>query len=276
MKTFKQFVDSIANLKESYNNKLTFIVNCHGKHAQKQEQYKNPYYNMSESEEFSGPAEGTWEHFKAQNHNPQIPTEHNFKDQMAYLNENHPLNPEFHKVIRHYTSESSGLSDLFLRHHNKGTKPPRKTKKHDIETLDRALDSHTLNKPITTFTGTGFNPEKLDSNKVVTHLSSSINPMIASLYTKPDFESNPGKQTHHIIKHELHPGMKALVVGRAKDESGFNVSTYSTEDEVILPRTDATKEKYELHFNGYKDYPNQFGHIVRVHNGVWKPTTQGN
>lgn len=276
MKTFKQFINEtkkepvlIVNTHGSHAKKKEpiLIVNTHGSHAQKKN--SNPY--VKESEENN--SEETWESFKSKNHNPGVTRTNNYQEQMDWLNKTHPLNPESHDHIRKWTSDSSMLSDHFLDRHKRGIEPEPIVWGHDVAGLDNAITSHHLKHKLTTFTGTGFNPEKLDSNKVVTHLSSSIDPHTARSFSKPDTDVNPGKKTYHIIKHNLPKGMSAAIIGRHEHNRDRKpISVFPAENEVLLPRTDATKEKHELHFNGYKDYPDKDGNIIRVHNGEWKPT----
>jgi hypothetical protein len=281
MKTFKTFISEtketkkepvlITNTHGSHSKKKqpVLITNTHGSHAKK----KNPYLNVKESETEN--KSETWEEFSSKNPNPSI--EGSYQEQMDHLNKLHPLNPESHDHIKKYTASSSGLSDHFIKSHVKGENPipsdPKNQKVwgHDVAELDKTITSHKLKTPLTTFTGVGFNPENLDSNKAITHLSSSISPKIARGFSAPDTDAIPGKIVYHVLKHHLKEGMSATVIGsHTHHKDGWFVSNYPEEHEVLLPRTDATKEKLHLHFSGHTDYPNQFGEVVRIHDTTWK------
>jgi hypothetical protein len=256
MKTFKQYIKK---------KERVLIVNTHGSHAQQKN--KNPY-NETVLEKNS------WENYIEQEHNPHLKPSGNEED-IKELNSTHPLNPESHEHIREYTAGSSALARHFIKSHEQNKNPiPEDNSKvhgHDIAALDKSINDHQLKHELTTFTGVGFNPEKLDSNKVITHLSSSLDPDIARDFSKPDTDTIPDKIVYHIIKHNLKTGQPAAVIGRQKHhQDNEYLSRYSSEKEVLLPRTDSTKDKLHLHFNGYTDYPNKYGEIMRVHNAEWK------
>jgi ADP-ribosyltransferase exoenzyme len=270
MKTFKQYTKQkekepvlIVNTHGSHSKKKepVLIVNTHGSHSR-----NNNSYNESEE------VEGTWEHYIKQEHNPGVTKPGLYQDKMAWLHKSHPLNPESHDHLRKYTQGSRSLADHFIKSHNENKDPIETNKtKHDIVGLDKAITDHTLRHKLTTFTGVGFNPEKLDSNKAVTHLSSSLSPKTAEGFAEPDTDAVPGKIVRHVIKHSLEKDHPAAIIGQhLHNEDGTFISDYPTENEVLLPRTDATKDKLHLHFNGYTDYPNKYGEIMRVHNGSWR------
>ena len=266
MKSFKQYIKEepvvIANIHGSHARKKkeepVVIANTHGSHARKKLKESN----------------NSWDEYASKNHNPHLDS--NLKTAMKQLNDTHPLNPESHNHLRKYTSSSTELSDHFLRSDSKNVNPiPKDNSKvwgHDIKALDNSITSHKLNHDLNTFSGIGFNPEKLSKNKVVTHFSSSIDPNEAKEFSQPDVKIHKTKAVYHIIKHHLKKGTPAAVIGshlHYKDDSP--ISEFHHEKEVLLPRTDATPEKYHMKFHGYKDYDHDDG-IIRVHDVTWHPT----
>jgi len=98
----------------------------------------------------------------------------------------------------------------------------------NLNDLDEALKLNKLNAPLTTYSGIGFNPKKLMTEKGLLHLpaytSSTTNKAVALRYTVPDSDGV------HVLQITHHKGATGFYVGDNEDYSPF------MQKEHIMPR----------------------------------------
>lgn len=104
----------------------------------------------------------------------------------------------------------------------------------NLEHLDDALEQNKLEKPMTTYSGIGFNPEELlkggDQLHLPAYTSSSSNRGVAVLYSKPDKD-----RTYHVLQIHHPAGSTGLYIGDRDDFSPFS------QKEHIMPRNTTLK-----------------------------------
>lgn len=112
----------------------------------------------------------------------------------------------------------------------------------NLDHLDEALEINKLDKPMTTYSGIGFNPKDIMKEGNLLHLpaytSSSTNRGVAVLYSKPDKD-----RVYHVIQIHHPTGSTGLYIGDRDDFSPF------MQKEHIMPRNTTLKinPKPEVH-----------------------------
>lgn len=126
----------------------------------------------------------------------------------------------------------------------------------NLDHLDEALEINKLDKPMTTYSGIGFNPKDIMKDGNMLHLpaytSSSTNRGVAVLYAKPDKD-----RVYHVMQIHHPTGSSGLYIGDRDDFSPF------MQKEHIMPRNTTLKinPKPEVHTDNLG---------VQMH--IWKAT----
>ncbi len=126
----------------------------------------------------------------------------------------------------------------------------------NIDHLDEALEINKLEKPLTTYSGIGFNPKDIMKGGNMLHLpaytSSSTNRGVAVLYAKPDKD-----RVYHVMQIHHPTGSSGLYIGDRDDFSPF------MQKEHLMPRGTTLKinPKPEVHTDNLG---------VQMH--IWKAT----
>lgn len=126
----------------------------------------------------------------------------------------------------------------------------------NIDDLDDALEINKLDKPLTTYSGIGFNPKDIMKEGNLLHLpaytSSSTNRGVAVLYSKKDKD-----KVYHVMQIHHPTGSTGLYIGDRDDFSPF------MQKEHIMPRNTTLKvnPKPEIHTDNMG---------VQMH--IWKAT----
>jgi hypothetical protein len=294
MKSFKEFNESKELLKQTPSGQ--YIVNGHGSHAKELEELKqtpsgqyivnghgshakiktsgfglsaSTSYNESSDEDLP-----SWEEYLKKNHNPALGKDH--IEHMETLNKHNPIDPDTTKHLRRYTQTSSRVSTHLLRQFHTKKQPDAVVGGHDMKNLDTALNQHKLKHNLVVHSGINFDPAKLESNKLISHISTSTDPSIASSFA----ENQPGHYDtktnsyppvkRYVLRITIPKGHNAAIIGKAKADAsnGGDVSDFSHEDEVVIPRSDSNENNTHMRFYKPERYKDRDG----VHYHVY-PTT---
>jgi hypothetical protein len=293
MKSFKEFNESKELLKQTPDGQ--YITNTHGSHAKELEELKQTpdrqyitnthgshsktksspkvtgyglsgtmNYNESSDEDLP-----SWEEYLKKNHNPALGA--NPEEHMKLLNKHNPIDIKTVPHINKYTKSSSQISDHLLRQFHAKKQPNAVVNGHEMGHLDAALNQHKMRHNLVVHSGTQIDPPKLESNKLISHISTSVDPVVAGNFAENQ-PYDPNNKHNHTIRHVLRitipKGHPAAIIGGAKTPSGSDVSEYSNEHEVIIPRTDSNEHNTHMRF--YK--PEKYKDANGVHYHVF-PTT---
>ena len=249
MKTFKQFIHESEKPKE-----YEIISNSHGAHA------KITPVKLKENTEHPSVEEHFLPKFKSLA--DRFAHNNNMDKQIEGLHKTHPHTDkgEFH--LNEFTKGSAGLTKDLLRHHTEGEPLVH-------ENLVRDLDTHGFvpaKHKFATYSGVGFDIKNAkpvgkskEGNLVYhqpTYLSSSIDKHIAKSFAGESALRSKSKNEHilHWHHHEHDP------VGIIGIHSEF-----PNEHEVLIPRTNSTKDRHHIEHIGTDKYNTQFGNTVHVH-----------
>ncbi len=183
------------------------------------------------------------------------------------LTDNTNVSSEYRNIVEKYTSGSENLNSTLFDHAAKGTKAPDNIKADlwggadstiNVPTLDKLIQKHKTQTPMTVYTGAHFDPSQ-HRDKILhlpSYTSTSVNPHVAKDFGIPFKHINPDTGNKHFIRHilriEVPKGHPHLFTDPA--------SEYHGQGEVILPRntrvhidqepTHIIHGKFESHFDG--------------------------
>jgi hypothetical protein len=276
MKTFKQFIFESEKPKE-----YEIISNSHGTHASIDKHTKKPYHDKPKEYEIISNSHGSHaskptklkentehpsfeEHFlpKIKSADDRIKFNKGIDDHMDNLHARHPHTSKGKFHLNEFTAGSSGITRDLVRHHTEGVPLEHE---HFVHNLDRHGFVPAKHK-FDTYSGVGFNIKNAEpvgkskqGNPVYhqpTYLSSSIDKHVARSFALTPTARNNSKDAH--ILHWHHNEHDPVgVVG--------NDSDYPAEKEVLIPRTESTKDKHHIEHLGTDKYNDQFGNTVHVH-----------
>jgi hypothetical protein len=269
MKTFKQFIFESEKPKE-----YEIISNSHGAHALIDKHTKKPKkeYEIISNSHGSHASKPTKlkentehpsfeEHFLPKINSADHRTEFNksMDDHMDNLHASHPHTSEGKLHLNEFTAGSSGITHDLIQHHTKGAPLRHERFIHDLDRHGFVPAKHKFD----TYSGVGFNIKNAEpagkskqGNPVYhqpTYLSSSIDKNVAKSFA---YAPAVNKEAH--ILHWHHNEHDPVgVVG--------NDSDFPAEKEVLIPRTESTKDKHHIEHLGTDKYNDQFGNTVHVH-----------
>jgi hypothetical protein len=286
MKTFKQFIFESEKPKKEYE----IISNSHGAHASIDVFAKNPYHDKPKEYEIISNSHGSHaskptklkentehpsfeEHFlpKIKSADDRIEFNKGMDDHMDNLHASHPHTSKGKFHLNEFTAGSSGITRDLIRHHTEGVPLEHE---HFVHNLDRHGFVPAKHK-FDTYSGVGFNIKNAEpagkskeGNPVYhqpTYLSSSIDKHVANSFALTPASRNNSKEAH--ILHWHHNEHDPVgVVGKHSD--------YPAEKEVLIPRTESTKDKHHIEHLGTDKYNDQFGYTVHVHHVKRIPESQ--
>ena len=185
-------------------------------------------------------------------------------EKMDTLNNLHRLSRDQTGPLQKYTSNSYHLNRQLVDNHNEGitTKKSAVIEGHHVGALDKVF--HPSNENFHTYSGAGFNIKDIDhagyseaGNKVYklpAYMSSTHNKDVALGFARRNREEYSPSQ---ILHWEHEKGQPLAVIGRH--------SAYAHEHETLIPRTDATPEKYHAEHIGTSRYKDADGDEYEVH-----------
>lgn len=160
--------------------------------------------------------------------------------------------------LKKYSDYSWDLNNELFDHHNEGGDPnelPMISDWDHIEGLDNALKHSKTKKPMTVFSGVGFNPGQLASKHpekklyMPSYTSTSIDPTIAAKFTKPLKKGSSGESQSHMYDPEGDENQEGadhhiLKIDLPKGHHGSYMAGSSSlpeEKEFLLPRQQTMK-----------------------------------
>jgi len=185
---------------------------------------------------------------------------------------NHYSDNPHSEHVDYYSNESYPINMALYMHHDEGGDPKQLPDEDvndishdDIKGLDKALKVNKTPKPMTVFSGVGFNPGQMAAKNpkgnlyMPSYTSTSISPSVASQFAKPlttgseqdgynpDADKAKNGADHHVLRINLpkgHPG--SYIAGS---------SYHPDEKEFLLPRQQSMKinpspEIHEFDHNG--------------------------
>jgi hypothetical protein len=222
MKTFKEFVDSVAMIDHGYHRIVPSMLIDHGFDR-----------NIISEGKISDWVQGTG-HPSEEIH-PELRKSHIDN-----------LSKEECDCIGHYIygglyagheTGSKALNMHLLSEHNIGNPKPASFTipetsetsevKYNLPKLDSALSKNKLDRDLTTYSGLGFNPKPKTSDGVThfpAYISSSPNRAVATKYSKPI------DSIRHILKIEHKSGQRGAYIGNDRKITDFH------DDEFIMSR----------------------------------------
>lgn len=213
MKKFKEFI----------NNKNDNVFPCyvHGKHSD--------HSLYEEKLKFS------YRYLK--NYHENLPDEEKYTFLHRELHDNQKmLTPEQSDAILNYTKSSTDINSSLIKNHKKDTPIPDNLT-DDINHLDNLTKNHELHRPITTYSGLGFDPRNHINEKGIMYspafMSSSINPVTADSFAKALDEKG-------TRKYDIEGSYRHMVkIRHNKGDPGYYLGDHSKldhEKEFLIPR----------------------------------------
>jgi hypothetical protein len=288
MKSFKQFIFEGT---KPIDTQYEVISNSHGAHALKDAFSKsnttdkqNPYYKSAKEYEVISNSHGAHANLptklKENTENTELPSfEKNFLPDIKTADDRMEFNKgidahidKLHKAHAHskegkshqnkFTEGSSGVTADLIKHHTEN-KPLEH--KEFIENLDKHAFVPAKHD-FSTYSGVGFNIKNVkpvgkskEGNPVhhaTTFMSSSIDPHVSTSFGQTAARRNETNDVHILHWHHK-KGDPIGVVGKH--------SEFPAENEVLVPRTESTPEKYHIEHISTDKYRDQYGHNVHVH-----------
>lgn len=264
MKTFKQFLKTKkpkeehifnghgehAHLKSDKKHKEEHIFNGHGEHS-KRKVSEGVQSDMFGHENLEGNNYSYQKHFLDNDRNSHLGS--STVEQMSKLHELHPLHHDHKNPLYTYSSDSRDLNSHLVDRNRESKKPDKIVGKHNISKLDNSFQPSAEN--FHTYSGAGFDLRNVKpagysaaGNKVYklpAYMSSSHDKEIAARFARLNSHEDRNNQIIHFEHDVGHP---VAVIGKH--------SAFHHENETLIPRTDATPEKYHiehLHTTTYKD-----------------------
>ena len=278
MKTFKQFIFESEKPKE-----YEIISNSHGAHASC-DRFKKTTSNKKPKEyEIISNSHGTHANLptklKENTEHPSIKTHflpniesdedrhhHNstMNKRLMDLHETHQHTSKGKFHLNEFTRGSSKITRDLIRHHTEGA-PLEHEHEHFVHNLDKHCFVPAKHK-FDTYSGVGFNIKNAEpagkskqGNPVYhqpTYLSSSIDKHVANTFAKTSASKNGSTDTHILHWHHNENDPVGIV---------GNDSEYQDEREVLIPRTESTKDRHHIEHMGTDLYTGESGHAVHVH-----------
>jgi hypothetical protein len=271
-------------------NPGTSVLVQHGSHSQ-EPKIQMPYQEMLNSTDYPENRDEKVNHL--QNANDHIAKGGPEKVDAA-LQKQYKSNPHV-EHLKQYSESSFDLNHALLDHHNEGGDPnemPMIADWDHIEGLDNALNHSKTKKPMTVFSGVGFNPGKMAEKHPENNLympsytSTSIDPKVASTFSKPLYKDSTGETMDHMYdpdKDEKEEGADnhILRINIPKGHSGAymgGTSSLPEEKEFLLPRQQTMKihptpETHEF-TDGYVTHRMHIWDATPVPTKLPKPVTE--
>jgi len=277
MKTFKQFIFESEKPKE-----YEIISNSHGAHASidvfaKTSSNKKPKKEYEIISNSHGAHASKPTKLKENTEHPSINTHflpniksdedrHYHNSTMnKHLMDLHDAHTHSDKGVEHqqtFTKGSRKITNDLIQHHTKGVPIHHQEYVHDLDKHGFLPAKHKFD----TYSGVGFNIKNAElagkskeGNSVYhqpTYLSSSIDKHVAHTFAKTSASKNDSLGEQHILHwhHREHDPVGII---------GSN-SEYPDEKEILIPRTDATKDRHHIEHMGTEMY-DSYGNTVHVH-----------
>ena len=247
----------MKRFKEYIKPEEEFISNSHGKHARIK---SKDYYKEDTVSNFE-------KDYLPKNENvPIMGSPGNGSTHIDELHNTHPHSDKGAAAHKKFTAGSETLTKALLDREK--TKEPF-TKDSFDGNLASHLDNHGFTKlkhPLDTYSGVGFNIKNVtpvgkskEGNPVYrqpTYMSSSMNKNVAASFARTSAK-NDRDGVSHIFHWHHKEGDNVGVVG--------NNSNYPEEQEVLVPRTDSSPEKYHIEHMSTSSYGDKWGNTVLVH-----------
>ena len=278
IKSYKQFIKQaeevfITNTHGKHAQKpddKQYITNTHGKHAQPKDELHNPYY-VKES------INNSWEEFSKEDDNEHHLGKNTGKSgsdhysQIKRLEDSHPIeHTSGLQAIKKYTSDSTYLNNHLLEHHKAGTDPTEGPRAEGYKQHMHDLDNHAFTPAkhkVHSYSGVNFDIRTVDpvgkskaGNNVYhqpAYMSSSISKNVARSFAGIDKHRNDNfsRNIIHWVHDKGHP---ISAIG--------SKSNFDNEHEVLVPRTNSTKEKYHIeHLGTTVHKPENSDSLIKVH-----------
>jgi len=150
------------------------------------------------------------------------------KEVTKQISSTNNFSPEHVKHVERYADMSSDINKSLIK--NSGA--PAKKHEKSVAGLDDAIDKNRIQKPLTVYSGTSFNPEKHIDKKghmrSPAYISATHDKRVAAGYAQQSEKNPMSRKPRHIIQFNLKAGDPATHISQH--------SAYTDEHETVIRR----------------------------------------